>query len=1245
MERPLDKHLDDVEIEAVLSSLEDHIGHERLLSRQSSEGAEGPSEGAESHLDSCLECSRKVRMHREVQDVLQSLRGTRANAPDPECPDNIDWTAVAAGLLPAAESEPLLAHAANCERCGILLSDAIYDLSDEPSPDEEALLAGLKSNSPSWRKETAKKLSKAVRPPHEGRWWNWAFPMRPQLFIVSAAVLAFAVLIGWIAYRFPLALTRRGPASAQSLIATAYSEHRTLELRIPGASNAPIRVERGAGASNLDKPEALLRAEALIGEGLHKNPDDIALLDAKARADLLDNNYDSAIKSLQRALETESNSAPLKIDIATAYFLRAEKTGREGDFHTADEYLGQVLATAPNNSVALFNRAIVAERIYLYSAAEDDWKRFLQVETDPGWLSEGKRRYELLLQKIQKQGQNNSRASPLHDPASALSALRSHANTPNDTNWPLSLDEAYLNTALTEWLPTVASHDHGSGQLPDKSSSTEWAALSALSDILRTQHGDEWLSDLLKGSHSSGWADGALELSAAVRANDEGNMDAVISHATRSIKQFQLAGNNAGEVGARYEYLSGSNQSQRGDRCLPIGHSGLQRAQDHRYAWFETQILFEISSCYIFRGNTEQAMLYAHRAGALADQARYTVLQLQGMNFLDGVLTPWVASPDSWARISAGLREFSQGSYPPLSGLGFYYDLGLAAESREMWQLALAAGKEFARTSSQIKDLRVEAYAHHWLAQLAEAANNTKLADAEYQRASELYASSKTRAAQSSLLASEIDRASLEVKENKLAAAAARLENVKAGLPSINNEYAYVPYWASLGELHLRTDRPQLAETELLEAIRLIEKNEDSLSSEADILTWQQDTSRIYRSLLELYSESYRDGTKSFAFLEWYRAAPLRLVIQSRRQRRPPLARLNSSGSGSTSVLPPQEYRLKPRDAVITWASFPDGLAVWLLDSNGVHFSWVNVTAELLRVTISRFARLCADPSSDPIAIDRDAHQLYGWLIQPVEAKLEDSGRLVIEPDGPFTLVPFQALKTADDRYLGDRFAIVESPGLAYAQTLRPAKTVSSHNAILAVGNPVLQSLDMQELAPLPQADLEARDVAAEFVRHHLLTGTDATLANVTQMLPGADVFHFAGHSLSGTRGAGLILAPEAGNAYETGLLGETQLRGLELANLNLVVLSACETAVADEGMVDPSNLVRLFIRAGVPNVVASKWRVDSQASSDLMHEFYARLLQGKPATDALREAEQQLRSTPETSHPYYWAAFSIFGS
>ena len=65
----------------------------------------------------------------------------------------------------------------------------------------------------------------------------------------------------------------------------------------------------------------------------------------------------------------------------------------------------------------------------------------------------------------------------------------------------------------------------------------------------------------------------------------------------------------------------------------------------------------------------------------------------------------------------------------------------------------------------------------------------------------------------------------------------------------------------------------------------------------------------------------------------------------------------------------------------------------------------------------------------------------------------------------------------------------------------------------------------------------------------------------------------------------------------------------------------------------------------GVPQVVASKWPIDSAVSSSLMKKFYRHLLEGEQVDTALKDAERDVRSAPETSHPYYWAAFSTFGS
>ena len=59
-----------------------------------------------------------------------------------------------------------------------------------------------------------------------------------------------------------------------------------------------------------------------------KNPNDPAWLQARARAELLDGNYESAIKSLQRALEVQPDSPGLLTDLGSAYFVRAESTDR-----------------------------------------------------------------------------------------------------------------------------------------------------------------------------------------------------------------------------------------------------------------------------------------------------------------------------------------------------------------------------------------------------------------------------------------------------------------------------------------------------------------------------------------------------------------------------------------------------------------------------------------------------------------------------------------------------------------------------------------------------------------------------------------------------------------------------------------------------------------------------------------------------------------------------------------------------
>jgi len=95
-----------------------------------------------------------------------------------------------------------------------------------------------------------------------------------------------------------------------------------------------------------------------------------------------------------------------------------------------------------------------------------------------------------------------------------------------------------------------------------------------------------------------------------------------------------------------------------------------------------------------------------------------------------------------------------------------------------------------------------------------------------------------------------------------------------------------------------------------------------------------------------------------------------------------------------------------------------------------------------------------------------------------------------------------------------------------------------------------------------------------------------------------------------------------------------------------LVVLSACETGrgqnVRGEGLV---GLTRSLQMAGARSVVATHWRIDDQASREVMVAFHRKVRGGLAKDEALREAMAETHRKGAYHHPYYWAAFFLSGA
>ena len=101
----------------------------------------------------------------------------------------------------------------------------------------------------------------------------------------------------------------------------------------------------------------------------------------------------------------------------------------------------------------------------------------------------------------------------------------------------------------------------------------------------------------------------------------------------------------------------------------------------------------------------------------------------------------------------------------------------------------------------------------------------------------------------------------------------------------------------------------------------------------------------------------------------------------------------------------------------------------------------------------------------------------------------------------------------------------------------------------------------------------------------------------------------------------------------------------------DLVVLSACETGRGKvvQGRGDRRARRARFMYAGAPRVLCSLWKVDDEATRALMTKFYELWnpdgrATGLGAAAALKAAQAFVRGHEKWRHPYYWAAWVLWG-
>jgi CHAT domain-containing protein len=162
--------------------------------------------------------------------------------------------------------------------------------------------------------------------------------------------------------------------------------------------------------------------------------------------------------------------------------------------------------------------------------------------------------------------------------------------------------------------------------------------------------------------------------------------------------------------------------------------------------------------------------------------------------------------------------------------------------------------------------------------------------------------------------------------------------------------------------------------------------------------------------------------------------------------------------------------------------------------------------------------------------------------------------------------------------------------------------------------------------------------------------GFDANRAAVAKPeLAQYQIVHFATHGFVDYQHpelSGLVLSLVDQNGRpQDGYFRLHDIYNLKLS-ANLVVLSACNTGlgkeIKGEGLI---GLTRGFMYAGAQDVAASLWKVDDEATAELMTHFYEKMFRnGLTPSAAMREAQLWMWQQHRWRAPYYWAAFTIQG-
>lgn len=1097
-----------------------------------------------------------------------------------------------------------------------------------------------------------KTLTVSERPRPRFSLGNWLTPKPAWAFAASLIMVAGLGFLGWRVFFYRSDLE-------QGLLAlkTAYRLQRPVEARVSGLDYAPGPT-RGTGDVRIDVP-ARERAEHFLRYA-EKDEPGAESGHALGLFYLTDKKFDQAIEQFKKALELNPNDAQIHSDLGAALLERGKLyklNGEEGksleSLAESLEHLNRALELNPDLLEALFNRALVREHMGLPQLAAEDWRQYLQKDSQSEWADEARSKLKDIESQPPKAAQDQRDLLPRF--------LKAYATGDDETAWLLlSLNRDVSGAFVENELLDRYLNQQANGRVEDSTESLQ--ALSYAGELESKRANDHFAKDLVHFYQSSTDAQrGLLAEARSLMSQGHKNLKAfkpedALACYEKAKGIFDRVRAHTESIYVRYPMAHAYLLTHESEKSLTIFQEVARTAEANEYKWLLAQSL----------GGQGNAQIGLHDYSAALHNSIRSREILEQIGDVRGL----IKIADQLSNIYTRLGNYSKAIESQNQGLVLMsknpVDFFQAWRSHFLMATPLhLLGWNGAAESFQKESLRIATQANQpylicrsriGLGVIYGSQRNYKDATENVRLAFELAKSipsdaiRKDTVGYSSLQLGHLYRQAGEFNK--------AMESYDEVLNTYGADYPAFAYAAHKGKLLscIAQGGCPTAQQEVETTLELFEKYRSKIVEEENKFVFFDAEQNVYDAVIEYEHSVNGNAIAAFDLSERSRARGLLSLTKKEVQNKP----LSNHGTNNEIDSPPLgsleiTQRMPEESQILQYSVLPHKLLIWLLSrSSGIRSFEKVVDGKDVRDKVSRYLQLLSDPSPNNEEEMKNAStEFYDLLIKPAEAALDRNKQLCIVPDKALNYLPFAAfVSSSSGKYLTQEFVLTRAPSatifiFASERALNRASTTQER--LLSVGNPRFDRTTFPTLADLPSAKKESEEIARLYNAPPPLTGDKALKNRVVAEMERSDVIHLALHAVvndhSPLRSKLLFASDKSSKGSDT--LEINEIYKLHLPQTRLVVLSACQSAVGryydGEGTI---GISRPFIAKGVPLVVASLWPVESDATSKLMISFHQNRKRGLSTADALAVAQEAMLSDSDKRHrhPYYWAPFVTMG-